>query len=95
MKLVWARPAAADRREIRAYISQDNPAAALALDELISEMAGRLADHPDLGRPGRVAGTRELVAHHNYILVYDLDGDFVRILRVLHAAQQWPPIRHQ
>lgn len=92
MKLVWAHSAAADRREIRAYIAQDNPAAALALDELFSEMAGQLADHPDLGRPGRVAGTRELVAHRNYILVYDLDGDFVR---VLHVAQQWPPIRHQ
>ena len=86
MKLVWSRPAAADRREIRAYIAQDNPAAALALDELFSAMAGRLADHPDLGRAGRVAGTRELVAHHNYILVYDLDGDLVRVLRVLHAS---------
>ncbi len=95
MKLVWARPAAADRREIRAYIAQDNPAAAIALDELFSEMAGRLADHPDLGRPGHVVGTRELVAHRNYVLVYDLDGDFVRVLRVLHAAQQWPPIRNQ
>ena len=71
----------------------DNPAAALALDELFSEKAGRLVDHPGLGRPGRVAGTRELVAHRNYILVYDLAGDLVRVLRVLHAARQWPPGR--
>ncbi|THF62056.1 type II toxin-antitoxin system RelE/ParE family toxin [Pseudothauera rhizosphaerae] len=91
MKLVWTRLAAADRREIRAYIAQDNPAAALALDELFAEKAGRLADHPGLGRPGRVAGTRELVAHQNYILVYDMAGDLVRVLRVLHAARQWPP----
>lgn len=91
MKLVWTRPAAADRREIRAYIAQDNPSAALALDELLFERAGRLIDHPQLGRLGRVAGTRELVAHRNYILVYDVSADTVRVLRVLHAARQWPP----
>lgn len=91
MKLVWTRPAATDRREIRAYIAQDNPSAALALDELLSERAGRLIDHPQLGRLGRVIGTRELVAHRNYILVYDVTADTVRVLRVLHAARQWPP----
>lgn len=91
MKLVWTRPAATDRREIRAYIAQDNPSAALALDELLSERAGRLIDHPQLGRLGRVIGTRELVAHRNYILVYDMTADTVRVLRVLHAARQWPP----
>jgi len=90
VKLVWTRPAASDRREIRAYIAQDNPAAALALDELFSEKASRVVDHPSIGRPGRVAGTRELVAHQNYILVYDVAGDLVRVLRVLHAARQWP-----
>ncbi|MBU1666617.1 MAG: type II toxin-antitoxin system RelE/ParE family toxin [Gammaproteobacteria bacterium] len=94
MKLVWTRTAAADRREIREYIAQDNPAAALALDELFSEKAGRLADHPGLGRPGRAEGTRELVAHHNYILIYDTADNQVRILRILHAAKQWPKMRN-
>ena len=90
MKLVWSRPAAADRREIRSWIAQDNPAAALRLDQRLSEAAQYLVDHPDLGRPGRLAGTRELVIHQNYILVYDLIGDLVRVLRILHAARQWP-----
>ena len=69
------------------------PARRPALDELISEKAARLIDHPQLGRPGRVAGTRELVAHRNYIVVYDVTGELVRVLRVLHAARQWPPQR--
>ena len=41
--------------------SSTNPVAALALDELFAEKAGRLVDHPGLGRPGRVADTKELV----------------------------------
>ena len=58
----------------------------------MSAKAERLVDHPDLGRPGRVSGTRELVAHHNDILIYDVVGDRVRVLRVLHTARQWPPL---
>ena len=90
MRLIWTRPARDDRRAIREYIAADNPRAALALDELIAEKARRLVRHPQLGRPGRVENTRELVAHRNYILVYDVAGDLVRVLRVLHAARQWP-----
>ena len=90
-ELLWTPEAIQDRDEIYDYIEADNPVAALALDELFSEKASRLVDHPGLGRPGRVAGTRELVAHQNYILVYDLTGELVRVLRVLHAVRQWPP----
>ena len=88
MKLGWTPEAIADRDAIFDYIEADNPAAAAALDELFSEKAERLTDHPKLGRPGRVEGTRELVVHENYILVYDIVGDLTRILRVLHAARQ-------
>lgn len=41
-----------------------------------------------------VTGTRELVAHQNYILIYDMADDLVRVLRVLHAARKWPPTRN-
>ncbi|WP_306659413.1 MULTISPECIES: type II toxin-antitoxin system RelE/ParE family toxin [Massilia] len=93
MELFWTPVAIQDRDDIYEYIEADNPAAALALDELFAEKAGRLVDHPGLGKLGRVAGTRELVAHQNYILVYDTIGDLVRVLRVLHATRQWPPSR--
>ena len=90
LKQVWTRLAAQDRRDIRAYIARDNLVAALALDELISEKAALLTEYPALGRPGRVTGTREFVVHPNYILVYDVADDLVRILRVLHASRLWP-----
>ena len=90
MKLAWTRLALNDRQAIRSYIAQDNPIAALALDELFTEKASRLADHPGLGRPGRVSGTRELVVHQHDLMIYDLVNDQVRIFRVLHTAHQWP-----
>lgn len=90
MILAWTRSAQHDRRSIREYIAQHNPGAALALDELFSVQAERLKDHPALGRSGRVSGTRELVAHQNYILVYTVSGESVVVVRVLHASQQWP-----
>ncbi|MBJ7314312.1 type II toxin-antitoxin system RelE/ParE family toxin [Rugamonas sp. CCM 8940] len=93
IELFWTSEAIQDRDDIYDYIETHNPAAALALDELFEEKAGRLVDHPGLGKPGRAVGTRELVAHQNYILVYDTAGDLVRVLRVLHAARQWPTSR--
>jgi toxin ParE1/3/4 len=90
MKLAWTFEARADRRAIFSYIENDNPRAAIKLDELFSKRAAQLVTHPMMGRIGRVPGTRELVAHPNYILIYDVAGEAVRILRILHAARQWP-----
>lgn len=92
MRLVWSRPGTDDRRTVREYVATDDPRAAVALDELITAKAARLAHHPELGRPGRVPNTRELVVHRNYLLIYDITpGGHVRVLRVLHTARQSPP----
>jgi toxin ParE1/3/4 len=90
VKLEWTRAAQVDRRGIYDHIETDNPRAATDLDNRFREIAGRLTSFPYLGRLGRVQGTREFAAHRNYVLVYERDGDIVRILRVLHAAQRWP-----
>lgn len=91
MRLFWTADALEDRRVIYAFIEAENPEAALALDETFSARAQRLAAHPELGRPGRAAGTRELVVHRDYVLIYDTAEDRVRVLRVLHTARRWPP----
>lgn len=90
MELFWTPEAKQDREYIYDYIEADNPAAALKLDELFAKNAEHLLAHPGLGRIGRVSGTRELVLHPNYILIYDIAGESVRVLRVVHAARQWP-----
>ena len=65
-----------------------------ARDRLITEhqelFRGSLDQHPALGRVGRVKGTRELVAHLNYILIYRVVAKVPEVLRIKHAAQKWP-----
>lgn len=93
MRVFWAAAAEQDRADIIDYISQDNPLAALRMDELFAEAAGRLADHPHIGKAGQIAGTRELIPHESYRLVYEVQGDTVWILALVHTARIWPPRR--
>jgi addiction module RelE/StbE family toxin len=90
VKLEWTRPARVDRLDIYSHIEADNPRAAATLDIRFKDVAARLTGFPHLGRPGRMLGTREVVAHQNYVMVYEVEGDVVRILRVLHVARRWP-----
>lgn len=91
MRIEWAASAFADRDAIFDYIEADNPVAAARVDELIRAQAQPLGEFPEMGRKGRVDGTREfLVGGLPYLLVYHIEGDVVRVLRVLHNAQQWP-----
>lgn len=91
MKIRWTVAARQDRAEIIEYIAIENPLAALKMDELFSAAADRLKDFPKIGRTGRIAGTRELFPHSSYRLVYEIEGDTVWVLTVVHTARQWPP----
>jgi toxin ParE1/3/4 len=89
--LEWRQIARADLLAIVDYISDDNPDAAQRLKDDIEARVAKLIEHPKLYRAGRVAGTREIVVRSNYVVIYTEDMRAVTILRVLHAAQQWPP----
>ncbi|MAS36255.1 MAG: type II toxin-antitoxin system mRNA interferase toxin, RelE/StbE family [Anaerolineaceae bacterium] len=91
VELVWSAFARADLLGIVDYISDDNPDAAQRVKDDIETKSKALISHPKIGRVGRVEGTRELVVWSNYILIYQETTAEVRVLRVLHAAQQWPP----
>ncbi|MET3496525.1 addiction module RelE/StbE family toxin [Variovorax boronicumulans] len=90
---MWTLSAEQDRADIVDFIAQDNPLAAIRMDELFSAAVGRLAEHPLLGRAGQIPGTRELVPHESYRLVYDVRADIVWILTLVHTARLWPPTR--
>jgi toxin ParE1/3/4 len=49
-----------------------------------------LTDTPEIGRPGRVEGTREPIVPRTPYIVDSVEGEMVTILRVLHGAQEWP-----
>lgn len=92
MKVVWTPEAQQDRMDIWDYLVTENPQAAIAMDERFSEAAARLATHPMLGHQGKISGTRELIPHEHYRLVYEIEDDAAWILALAHTARLWPPI---
>ena len=91
MTVRWLTQAFADLDQIVDYLLDRDPPAALSVYEAIQQQVGLLAEHPQIGRPGRVRGTRELVITGlPYIVAYYLKGQDVRILAVLHTARKWP-----
>jgi toxin ParE1/3/4 len=92
VRVIWTPEALQDRVDVWDHIAADNPPAAARMDELFSAAAARLANHPKLGRPGRIQGTREVIPHENYRLVYEISGESVWLLALVHTARQWPPV---
>jgi toxin ParE1/3/4 len=93
VRVIWTHEALQDRADIWDYIAADNPTAAVGLDALFSDAASTLTEHPKMGKPGRIPGTRELVVHESYRLVYEIQGETVWLLVLIHTARQWPPAR--
>jgi len=91
MRLAWSSRSESELAAIVDYIAVDNFDGALELDYHITSSAERLVNFPKMGKPGRIEGTRELIVHEHYILVYEIDGDELQILSVLHTSRQWPP----
>jgi toxin ParE1/3/4 len=91
VRLKWTRAASRDLKSVEQYISRDNPNAAIDTVLQIIRRVEMLSEHPGMGRPGRVAGTRELVlGSPPYVVAYVDQGDAVVVLRVLHGAMKWP-----
>jgi toxin ParE1/3/4 len=89
--IVWSPRAIEHLAHLRAYISRDNPKAANRIASALLEAVERLAELPSLGRPGRVAGTRELVVPGTpYVIPYRLRGDRLEVIAVFHGRQKWP-----
>ena len=91
MRLKWTHAASQDLESVERYISRDNPDAAIDTVLEIIRRVEILAEHPGMGRPGRVEGTRELVrCSLPYVVPYVHQSDTIIILRVLHGAMKWP-----
>ena len=91
MIVVWSPRAIAHLANLRTYIEQENPDAAGRIATTLLTAVERLAELPNIGRPGRVPGTRELVVPRTpLVMPYRLRGGRVEIIAVFHGRQRWP-----
>ncbi len=91
MRVKWLRDALAGLILETEYIAAEDPATAGLMVIKIVESVERLAQHPASGRPGRVAGTRELVVTGTpFVIPYRVIGKTVEVIRVFHGARKWP-----
>ena len=87
MSIVFSSEALADLASIREYIGDRNPPAASRISVALVAACDRLEHLPERGRPGLVAGTREITTVWPYIIVYRITTEGVEIIRVWHGAQ--------
>ena len=93
MRIRWLRKALQNLDEEAAYLSQQSPQVARRFVESVNAAVNRLAEHPAMGRPGRVQGTRELViTDFPYLVPYRVRNQSVEVLRVFHTSRT-PPTR--
>ena len=91
MQVRWLRAALRDLDAEVACIAEQNQEAAVRLYTLARERTTLLTRFPDLGRPGRVFGTRELVLErYPYIIPYRVKNNVVEILRLFHTSREQP-----
>ena len=94
MNIAWSREAIDDLARLRSYISENDSSAAqrVAL-YILHQVEDVLPGNPEIGRTGRVAGTRELIIPKTpFIVPYQVSGQSLEILRIYHAAQRWPEV---
>jgi len=91
MTVVWSRRAIDNLVALRDYIAQDSPRSASSVAHQILDAVELLTAQPHIGRPGRIAGTRELVvAGTPFVIPYWVRAGRLELLAVFHGRQKWP-----
>jgi toxin ParE1/3/4 len=90
MKVVWTKRALSHLSALHDFISNDSPQNAEVVARRILETVELLESQPEIGRPGRRVGTRELVIPKTpFIVIYRVRQGALRLLSVLHGKQEW------
>lgn len=91
MRVLWTLAAADDLQDIANYLFEKTPQNAARLIREIYGAPSSLKNFPKRGRVGKKPGTRELVLPSlPYVIVYQVKGESVNIVRILHGSQEWP-----
>ena len=89
MNIVWYKRAEKDLFSVFTYVANDSITIAEKEVNRLIESISNLETCPSMGRPGRIAGTRELIVSP-YIIAYRIKFRKIQILRILHSARKWP-----
>lgn len=90
LPIIWRSVARRHLADILRIIAADSPGAARRMKGLIEGSVVPASEHPYLFRAGRVPGTREIVAHPNYVVVYQVAATGIEVVAVLHTRQHYP-----
>jgi addiction module RelE/StbE family toxin len=91
MKIIWSPRAIRHLTALREYIAEDSEQNAAAVAKRILNAVDLLSSQPEIGRPGRIAGTRELVVSGTpYIIPYRVHRGRLELIAVFHGRQRWP-----
>ena len=91
MKIVWSRRAIRHLVAIREFIAKDSGQNAVLVAKRILDAIDLLQTQPEMGRPGRVMGTRELVVPDtSYIIPYRVRRERLELIAIYHGRWKWP-----
>ena len=91
MNIRWAPAAADDLEEIGAYLKEHEAALAESTVRNLYDTVQSLRQFPRRGRLGKKSETRELLTTPlPYLIIYEIQGDTIHILRIAHGARNWP-----
>lgn len=86
--IFWRPLAEEDLLGIVRYIARDDPEQAVSFAKELKEKTGSLSSMPARCQRGHVTGTRELIVHENYLVIFKVFRKKVTILRIKHTALQ-------
>ena len=91
MRIRWTPPAVADLESINTYLKEHHPQ---YREQTMRKLYTRIRDlktAPNVGRPGRVEGTREIFfPPMPYVAVYRVHAESIEVWRIYHTAQNRP-----
>lgn len=91
MKVVWSPRAIRNLVHLREYIEKGSEQNAALVAQRILRAINLLQTQPQMGRPGRVLGTRELIVPGTpYIIPYRVRWERLELIAVFHGRQKWP-----
>ena len=91
MNVVWSRRALRNLIQLREHIEIDSEQSSAHIAVRILRAIEILQDHPEIGRPGRVVGTRELVVPETpYLIPYRVRHGRLELIAIFHGRQKWP-----